>query len=82
MYQTVLFPAGSESNVLHQNVYVRLNIINFPLEATPPPCTLGSGTVCPVRVGDNSRYTAVVNFIEDLPPVRHILSLSKLKKEL
>jgi len=66
---------GSASNVLYQDVYIRLNLINFAVIATPPPCTTGSGTVCPVRAGDSSRYTAVVTFSEELPPVRHILSL-------
>jgi len=66
---TSAFIAGSDSNVLYQDVYLRLNLITLPLDATPPPCTAGSETVCPVRAGDSSRYTAVVNFPEDLPPV-------------
>lgn len=82
LYQTVLFPIGSVSNVLHQDVNLLLNLINLPQPATPAPCDDGSGTVCPVRAGDFCRYTAVVTFEEDLPPVRRILSLSKFKRQL
>jgi len=66
---TATFIAGSVSNVLHQDVYLLLNLINLPQPATPAPCDDGSGTDCPVRAGDFCRYTAVVTFEEDLPPV-------------
>ena len=82
MYQIVLFPIGSESNVLYLEVYLRLNLLNLYQDATPDPCTVGSNTVCPVKAGDSSQYTAVVTFQEDLPPVRRILSLSKFKRQL
>jgi len=82
VYQTVLFSIVSESSVLYLEVYLRLNLITIFLDATPPPCAAGSETVCPVRAGDFSRYNAIVNFDEDLPPVRSILSLSKFKRQL
>lgn len=63
------FIAGSESNALYQNVYLRLNGINLAVNATPAPCAAGSDTVCPVRAGNFNRYSAVVNFAADLPPV-------------
>jgi len=61
--------AGSDSNMLYPNVYLRLNLINFDVTVTPSPCASGSNTVCPVRAGDVIRYTAVVTIDEDLPPV-------------
>jgi hypothetical protein len=69
-----LFLVDFESNVLYQDVYLRLNGINLPVEATPAPCTAGSETVCPVRAGAVNQYSAVVNFSSDLPPVSYINS--------
>jgi hypothetical protein len=66
---TSTYKAVSESSVLYLEVYLRLNLITIFLDATPPPCAAGSETVCPVRAGDFSRYNAIVNFDEDLPPV-------------
>jgi len=66
---TSTFLASSESNVLYLEVYLRLNLLNLYQDATPDPCTVGSNTVCPVKAGDSSQYTAVVTFQEDLPPV-------------
>jgi hypothetical protein len=70
----VSFFVDFESNVLYQEVYLRLNGINIDVEATPAPCTAGSETVCPVKAGAVNQYSAVVRFSSDLPPVRHIFS--------
>ena len=75
MYQSVLVLVGAESDALYQNVYLKLNGINLDVNATPAPCAAGSDTVCPVRAGNFNRYSAVVNFASDLPPVRHIVFL-------
>lgn len=66
---TSSFKADFESNVLYQEVYLRLNGINIDVEATPAPCTAGSETVCPVKAGAVNQYSAVVRFSSDLPPV-------------
>ncbi|XP_023711765.1 uncharacterized protein LOC111866759 [Cryptotermes secundus] len=66
---TSSFKADFESNILYQEVYLRLNGINIQVEATPAPCTAGSETVCPVKAGAVNQYSAVVNFSSDLPPV-------------
>jgi hypothetical protein len=70
-HQKRFFLADFESNILYQEVYLRLNGINIGVEATPAPCTAGSETVCPVKAGAVNQYSAVVNFSSDLPPVRH-----------
>lgn len=82
MNQAVFFPPGSESSALYQDVYLRLNGINIGVSATPAPCAAGSDTVCPVRAGDFNRYSAVVTFSEDLPPVRHNLSSLKFQRQV